>query len=373
MNYLNILNKLSYSQNLSTDEARYALNHIGDIDDPTDIDASRGYYFLALTFGLMAKGLSPDELYGLTLSIFDKSSRFEGIEIDPLNTIDVSGTGGDKIKTFNVSSAASVVLSACGVCVPKQATLAYTGSCGSADVFSALGIDIFGGQDIDQIKQSLDTLGISAFYTPMYSMYHQNRINFLNVLKKIKLSYLTPWHLVSWIYSPLDIKHRLYGVFDDKYLLPISQVFEKLGYNRALVVHGVGGIDEISNIGPTKFCEYQNGVHKEFVLLPEDLGVKTSFKEDIMVYSKEESINSFIQVLYNCDKGPKRDIVALNAGGALYVLRKVKSIKEGVLKALSAIESGAAANKLEAMACFYGSMNQLSELKRNAKVSTFSS
>lgn len=189
MNHLDILKKISYGISLSADEARYALSYIGDIDDVLDSDGSRGFYLLALTFGLMAKGLTHEELYGLTLSLYDKSIQFQEINIDLNRSIDISGTGGDIIKTLNVSTTASIILAACGVTVPKQATRSYTSTCGSADLFLELGIDLFNNYDINNIKYSLEKVGVALFYSPMYSPCHKNRVNFLNFLKKINLSY----------------------------------------------------------------------------------------------------------------------------------------------------------------------------------------
>jgi anthranilate phosphoribosyltransferase len=353
-----LLRKLSYRENLSTEEARRALNVIGTEDVINSSSESNGFYFLALTLGLMAKGPTVDELFGLASSIRDNSVPFHWT-IDPSEVVDVSGTGGDRIKTLNVGTAASFVLAAAGLHVAKQATGAYTGTTGSADVFRELGLDVFSLREPQVVEQCLKAVGVSGFYPPAFSEGFSSRIAFLQKLRRIGLLYLTPWHLVAWAPSPVAMSSRLYGVFAAEYVEPMAQVFGKLGYSRGLVVHGLDGLDEVSTIGRTRVCELREGATEIYEIEPEDLGLARSESRDIRTASREESLESFFRVLLNADHGPKRDLVAANAGAALYAAGKAKNLREGVDRAMGLLTSGAVAERLERFCSYMGSSDRL--------------
>ncbi len=355
-----LLRKLSYRESLSAKEAKRALDVIGAEDIVSDSGESDGLYFLALTLGLMAKGPTADELFGLASSIRDNSTRFQWI-IDPSDIIDVSGTGGDRIKTLNVSTAASFVIAAAGLRVAKQSTGAYTGKTGSADIFRELGLDVFSIKDPQAIERCLREVGISGFYPPAFSEHFKQRVAFLQKLRRVGLLYLTPWHLVAWVPSPAPISSRLYGVFSAEYVEPLAQVFDKLGYHRALVVHGLDGLDEVSTIGRTLICELRDGRIETYEIRPADLGLKQAELKDIVTTSREESLKSFFRVLFNYDDGPRRDLVAANAGSALYIAGKVESLYEGVELALKLLTSGAAGERLERFCSYMGTSKRLAE------------
>jgi anthranilate phosphoribosyltransferase len=353
-----LLRKISYRDDLSAEEAKLALDVIGSEDRISATSDSDGFYFLALTFGLMAKGPTTEELFGLAASIRDNSARFSW-SIDPEETIDVSGTGGDRIKTLNVGTAVSFVLAAAGLKVAKQATGAYTGKTGSADIFRELGLDVFSVKDPGEVERCLKQVGVSGFYPPAFSTNFDLRISFLQKLRRIGLLYLTPWHLVAWVPSPVSMASRLYGVFAAEYVEPLAQVFKKLGYRRALVVHGVDGMDEVSTVGSTLVCELRDGEIRTYEIEPADLGLARAEPGDIATQSREESLAGFFQVLHDRDHGPRRDLVAANAGAALYIAGKAGSLQEGVGRALHLLSSGAAAQKLEDFCRYHGAAGRL--------------
>lgn len=362
------LKKLAYRQNLTAEEVRASLKLIGAEDAITDPDNSDGLFFLALTFGLMAKGPTADELYGFVMGISDQSVRLR-TAVEASNLIDVSGTGGDKIKTFNVGTAASFVIAAGGVHVAKQATRGYTGFTGSADVFRELGMDPF-TISAARVPECLEKNRIVAFYTPAFSSGFKNRIDFLTKLSKIRLSFPTPWHLVSWVYSPFDLRLRLYGVFDSTFVRVLAELFQKMDYQHAMVVHGLDGLDELSNVGDTAVAELKDGTIREYTITPEECGIKRSARSAIQVLSDEEfaelddlatkperkqelwstgrrrNFEAFFRVLYGKETGAKRDLVTLNAGAALYLAGKTADIRSGVRRAESLIESGKTAETL---------------------------
>lgn len=378
-----IVRKIAYGVDLTTTEARDVLNIVGTLDSIKDFARSDGMYFLALTFGLMAKSPTVDELYGFVLSIADQSIKIS-CDLPPANIIDVSGTGGDKIKTFNVGTAVSFVLASDGLFLAKQATRSYTGFTGSADMFAELGMDVFHTSAADVIA-CLRRFGVAGFYTPSFTPTFKNRIDFLTKLKTIGLLYPTPWHLVSWIYSPVKMESRLYGIFDAKYIKALTQLLQKMGYQRAMVVHGIDGLDEISNIGATEVGELKNGGIERYTLTPEQLGVKTSSRAELQTITdyeiaalddpattgerrdeirariRRENILAFFKVLYGLDTGARRDIVLVNAGAALYLCGKVSSIREGVARAAETITSGKVKKKLREIVKYTGATGKLHE------------
>jgi anthranilate phosphoribosyltransferase len=380
-----LLEKLARGKDLSASEARRALNVIGDNDEITDRENSDGLYALALIFGLMAKGPTADELRGLVESISDHSVFFDVPDLrDKL--IDISGTGGDRIKTLNVGSIASFVMAAGGLFVGKQATRGYTGFTGSASAFQEIGLDPFTFPQ-EKVVETLKDIGLVAVYTPAYSRGFKNRIDFLTKLRTIGLLFPTPWHLISWVYSPFPLKYRIYGVFQESYVKTIAELFQKLGYERVLVVHGVDGLDELSNVGTTVMAELRDGQIFESKIEPEEVGLTRARIEDIQTltpdeasryYDKDisakerEELNrigaernqeQFFKVIYGLDRGAKRDLVALNAGAGFMITGTVSDLKEGVKKALAIMESGEPAKRLERLAERAGNKEKLKEWK----------
>lgn len=353
-----LLRKLTYGENLTSEETRRAFNIIGDED-------AESYYYLALTFGLMAKSPTSDELYGVCLDRADRVPKIS-VDIDPVHITDISGGGGGKISTFNISTAASFVIAAGGVYVAKQAAPAVTGFSGSSDLLNEIGVNVpIKKGDPRKVKESLEKVGIAAYY---YSAFNPERFrNFLkwrDTIKRIGLGYLTPWHLVSFVYSLIDMKTRVYGLFSDKYLKTLAELFQRFGYRKGMFVYGVDGLDEISNIGPTKICELKDGNISEYMVTPEELGVKRARAKDIEATSREENIKDFLRVLYGKDKGPKRDIVAINAGASFYVTGKVRNLKEGTELAIELINNGKASQKLEQIVIFFNNEEKLNNWKQ---------
>lgn len=357
-----LLRKLTYGETLTAEETRRAFNVIGDED-------TESYYYLALTFGLMTRGPTPDELYGVCLDRADRVVKLS-VDIDPVSITDISGGGGGKISTFNVSTAAAIVIATGGIYVAKQAAPAVTGFTGSRDLLDELGVDIpLTEGDPHRVEECLGKVGIAPYY---YSAFSTERFkNFLQwraTIKRIGLGYLTPWHLVSFVYSLVDMKTRVYGLFTDKYLRTLTELLERFGYKRALVVHGIDGLDEMSNVGPTRICELKDGDINEYMVTPEELGVKRARPEDIQATSREGNIVDFLRIFYGKDKGPKRDIVALNAGAGFYAAGNVQTLKEGTQLAISLLDEGDAALKLEELVAFFGNQNKLEDWKKRVGV-----
>ncbi|MEZ4773187.1 MAG: hypothetical protein R3D00_08390 [Bacteroidia bacterium] len=382
-----ILQKLAYGHTLSADEIKQALDIISDEDTVPDKENSNGFYFLALTFGLMAKGPTAEELLGFVESIRDRSVKLE-TTVPASNIIDISGTGGDLIKTINVGTISSFVLAAGGLSVAKQATRGYTGYTGSADLYTQIGINPY-SVDSGHAVRSLEELGLSAFYTPGLTDKFKNRMDFLVKLKTIGLSYPTPWHLISWVYSPFTMENRIYGVFDPRYAETLTRLFQKMDYRNVLVIHGMDGLDEFSNVGETFVSELKDGKIREYMVTPEDFGLKQSPVASILTLTKEEkarldhpmtlqaerdelremgkkrNIRAFFEILNGEETGPLRDLVMMNCGAAFYVSGKAGSYREGTDMAREILVSGRASAKLKELIRFAGAEEKVAETMKN--------
>jgi anthranilate phosphoribosyltransferase len=356
-----VLRKLAVRENLTAEETRQTLNAL--MLNETDF-----YYTLAFAMGLMAKGPTVEELKGLVLSYQDR-----GVPLNPkVNRdvlIDISGTGGDKIKTPNVGTTASFIMAAGGLVVAKQSTRGYTGTTGSRDMFVALGVDIpLTNGDPRIVEKALEVVGLFPFYYPAFSEKFSNRVKFFTKLREIGLTFVTPWHLTSWVYSPLPLKYRVYGMFTDKYLEDYARLYSELGYEHVLIVNGVDGLDEVSNIGETKISELMNGKIRNYTISPKELGIKASKKEEILSKGADENALDFIRVIYGKEHGALTDLVAINAGVAFYATNKTKSMKEGTELAFELIKSGAASKKMQELVSYAGKQEMLELLLKKAGI-----
>lgn len=353
-----IIRKITKNKDLTVAEAEEAFDALMQEDEES-------YYFFALTAALHTKGETTEELYGFCKSVQKITPSVEVGNIDSTNTIDVSGTGGDPIKTFNVSTTATFAVAAGGVAVPKQAFFAVTGYSGSADLLGSFGINVpeISGEPT-RASELLEKTNISTYHFLLDPEGGKGMVNWVEKRKEIGLNFVTPLHFVAFAYSPFPMESRIYGVSDEKYLRPLAELFQKLGYKKGLVFYGVDGIDEISNIGPTKVCEFHGNNIEERTLTPEnDLGIEKANPEDIQATSEKGNIRDFLKILYGEEKGPKRDLVLANSSAAFYAVDKVDDLKEGVELAASIIDEGKASNKLEEYVRECGDYNKLKQLK----------
>ena len=196
----------------------------------------------------------------------------------------------------------------------------------------------------------------------------EKRKGFFNFwLKKVPetgLNFTTIYHLASNAYSPINMKRRIYGVFDEKYLKPLAELFQKLRYTKFLVFNGEDGLDEISNIGETRIIEFYYNKFKNYTITPENLGIKKTNADEIKGKSKEENIKDFLNIIYGKEKGAKMDLALINAGAAFYVMDAVNSLKDGVKLGLDLINNNVVAKKFENYVKDYGDINKLNELKK---------
>ncbi len=334
-----LISRLASGQSLSTDE-------IADTFEIISREDSDGYYYLAFAVGLMARGPTTAELLGLVKGL-QRFARPVPTDVPADQLIDVSGSGGDSIKTFNVSTATALVVAACGQYVVKQSFRAFTSYSGSSDVLQDVGVTL--PERAEEIARLLDTVGIAPVnYATSYPGM-EPRLAATVKLRELGLQFPTPMHPVALIPCPVNLKRRLYGLYTPSLLRPIAEIFRSLGYSRAMVVYGEPGLDEVSTLGPTHVCELSGGDISEYQLSPADLGLRRAVPEEVAVPSREASTDVFLQVLMGRATEPRLDLVAANAGAALYVCGSADTPKMGVSMARECIASGRALAKLRTL------------------------
>jgi anthranilate phosphoribosyltransferase len=247
------IRKLSERHNLTADETTKVLDLL--IREDTD-----SYFLFAFTLAMHTKGETSDELLGVCRSIEQITPRVH-VDIPASQMIDVSGTGGDLLNTLNVSTATAFVVASHGLFVPKQAFYSVTGFSGSADLLAQFGVNVPEiSKEPTRVVDLLCSTGIATYHFLLHLP--ETCVGMSNWIKKrqeIGLNFKTFMHLVGFAHSPFPMRSRLYGVYDPHYLTILAELFQKLGYERVLVVHGTGGLDEVSVIGSTKICEVRMG------------------------------------------------------------------------------------------------------------------
>lgn len=263
---------------------------------------------------------------------------------DSTNLIDTCGTGGDGCNTFNISTASAFVAAAADAQVAKHGGRSVSSKAGSADVLEALGINL--NQTSEQVAQSINEIGIGFMFAPNFhhAMKHAAPI-------RRELGVRTIFNILGPLTNPAGAKNQLLGVFNADLTNILAQTLHRLGSQRAMVVHGSDGLDEITISGATKIAELKDGEIQEYTVQPEDFGLKCSAIEALKVNNTNEARTMLLSVLDN-QPGPAKDIVLLNAGAAIYVAGKADSWVEGIEIAREKLASGAAKEKMQTLVEF---------------------
>lgn len=326
------ISKLVEKQNLTQQEAKQVMNEVME-GKATDAQIS------AFLISLRMKGETIEEIIGCAKKMKEKANR---INPKVKYLVDTCGTGGDKSNTFNISTAAAFVVAGSGVAVAKHGNKSVSSKCGSADVLSALGVNI--QLQPEEVKKCIEEIGIGFMFAPLF---HPAMKYVMNARKEVGVR--TVFNILGPLTNPANAKCQVIGVFSPELLETMASVLKNLGSKHVMVVNGNVGenkLDEISISGKTKICELKNNIINTYDLNPEDFGFKLSPLTDILGGNAEENAKIIIDILKG-KKGPKRDIVLLNAGAAIYVSDKVTNIKEGIEIARQSIDSGNAMKKLE--------------------------
>ncbi len=327
------LGRLAAGDNLSHDEAGRSMAAImsGEVSD-TQIGA-----FLT---ALKMKGETSEEIAAFAGTMRD---FVVSVGCGSADVLDTCGTGGDGRKTFNISTAVALVVAGAGVTVAKHGNHGMSSPCGSADVLKALGVRI----DLpkEAVATAIDTIGIGFLYAPLYhpAMRHVAK-------SRRELGFRTVFNLLGPLTNPAGAPRQLVGVYDPAITGKVAEVLLRLGAKRAMVVHSLDGLDEISAAAPTKIAEVEGGQVKSYLLDPADYGLRGD-RSDYAGGTPADNAAIILAVLGG-EQGGRRDIVLLNAAAALVVAGKAADLREGLALAAASIDDGAALAKLEALRRF---------------------
>jgi len=291
--------------------------------------------FGAFVTALRLKGETVDEIAGLAGVMLARAIRV------PVSgpVVDIVGTGGDGLSTFNISTAAAFVAAGAGLVVAKHGNRAASSRCGSADVLEALGVKI--DLTAEQVGRCLHEVGVGFMFAPSF---HPAMKYAAGPRREIGIR--TVFNILGPLTNPAGAQAQLMGVADTSLTLKMAQVLNRLGCHHALVVHGEDGLDEITISGDTKVCELQNGTIKSYAVSPEDFGVNRASLDTLRGGTPQENAQVLRQVLAGAP-GPRRQVVLMNAAAALVAGDIVSTLRGGVELAREAIDSGRALAKLE--------------------------
>jgi anthranilate phosphoribosyltransferase len=263
---------------------------------------------------------------------------------DDSTLVDTSGTGGDTSGTFNISTATALVAAGAGVRVAKHGNRSISSKCGSADVVEALGVNIQLSPEL--AAQCLRELGICFLYAPNL---HPAMKQVQGVRRELRLR--TMFNLLGPLTNPARASGQVVGVYALDLVEKLAEALSMLGLRRALVVHGLDGLDEITITGVTRVAEAREGSVRSYEIEPEEFGLKRAMLSDIAGGDAAENA-AIIRAVLDGEKSPRRDVVLLNAGAALVAAGRAEHIGEAIPLAAESIDSGAAAEKLEALRRF---------------------
>ncbi len=289
-----------------------------------------------LLVALRMKGESVEEIAAAATVMRELAT---GVTCKTADLVDIVGTGGDGISTFNVSTCSSLVAAAAGIKVAKHGNRAVSSSSGAADVLEAAGVNI--DLDAEQVAKCVDTVGLGFMFAPKHHGAMRHAIG-----PRKDLGMRTIFNVLGPLTNPASAPKQLIGVYSDHLVVPIAEVLAKLGSKRAMVVHAEDGMDEISIGSKTHVAELRDGKVTSSTIDPAMFSMSQTDTAQIKVGSAQESLSMIKRVLAN-EAGPARDIVALNSGAAIFIAGIADSHQQGVEKALALIADGGAAAKLD--------------------------
>jgi len=319
-----LINKIINGSDLSVEESFNIMNDLmsGKLDD---IQIS------ALLIALRCKGESVSEILGFAKSMRQKMMKM------PLqkDALDICGTGGDSLGTFNISTATCFVISGAGVPVAKHGNRSMTSKSGSADVLQSLGVNI--NKTVEESRNDIDKFGLGFMFAPQYHPAMKYAVN-----ARSTLGIRTIFNLLGPLCNPAKVKYQAMGIFNSDFLEKQIKVLFELGLKSAMVFHGQDGLDEITTTTNTKVFQFINrGEINCYEINPNELEMPLSNLSDLKGGSPKENAQIILRILKN-EKGPKRDIVILNAAAGIFISGKSKSLKEGISLARKSLDSGSA-------------------------------
>ncbi len=332
MNIREAIERLVKRKNLSEEETIDVINQIMT-GEATPLQVAS---FLT---ALRMKGETVEEITGAARVMREKAHR---VQVGSKVVLDTCGTGGDQKGTFNISTASAFVAAGAGVDVAKHGNRSVSSQSGSADVLAALGVKVDAPRE--RVESCIQQIGIGFLFAPLL---HEAMKYAVQPRRDIGIR--TIFNLLGPLTNPAMANHQLIGVYDGELVPVIAHVLNNLGSARAMVVHGMEGLDEISLCGPTKIAELRHGEVKEYTVEPAKIGFKVYPLEALHAGSATESA-AIIKRIFQGEKGPERDVVLLNSGAALYISGKAETLEHGTRVAADSIDSGRARQKLDQLA-----------------------
>lgn len=329
------IEKVVSKQDLTYDEAYTVMNEIMNGETSQVQNAA----YLAALSTKSAKAETIDEISGSAAAMRDHALQVE----HDMDVLEIVGTGGDHAGSINISTTAAFLIAAAGIKVAKHGNRAASSKSGAADCLEALGINI--SLAPETCVKLLKEINICFLFAQKY---HAS-MKYVGAVRK-ELGIRTVFNILGPLTNPAHPKTMLLGVYDEYLLDPLAQVLMSLGVKRGMVIYGQDCLDELSMSAPTSVCEFKDGWFKRYVIQPEDFGFTRCRKEDIKGGTPEENAAITRAILSGKEQGPKRDIVLLNAGAAIYLGGKAASIADGIDVARSLIANGAGLEKVAAFA-----------------------
>jgi len=327
-----LIDKLTRHEDLTSDEAAAAMAEVME-------GRAAAAHIAGLLIGLAMKGERPSEIVGLA-----RAMRAHAVQVSKRHerVFDTCGTGGDRSGTFNISSCAAVVIAACGVRVAKHGNRSVSSLSGSADVFEALGVRVTASPAV--VERCLAEARIGFFFAPTFhpSMRHAAPV-------RKDLGVRTAFNLLGPLTNPAGATRQIVGVPRPELTELMARSLQLLGSDRAWVVHGADGIDEISTTGYTKVSECRGGTVNTFYLHPADVGLPKAAPGSLKGGDAHENARIIERVLAG-ERGPARDVVLMNAGAGLMISGEAATVSEGILMASRAIDRGDARRTLDQLA-----------------------
>ena len=294
-------------------------------------DAQKASFLTALSM----KGETIDEITSAAKVLRSHCERF----LNDMDVLEIVGTGGDGSNTINISTLSSVVVSAAGIPVAKHGNRAASIKCGTADCLEALGVKI----DCAPARSAQILKDINLCF--LFAQKYHPAMRFVGAVRK-EMGIRTLFNVLGPLANPAGATMQLFGVYSEELVEPLAHVLRNLGVKRAMVVYGRDSMDEISLSAETKVCEFKNDEFKSYVIKPEDLGLTRCNKEDLVGGTPQENA-AIVNDILGGAKGPKTDVVLLNAGAAIYLASDGITLKDGIEKAREIIVSGKAKKQLK--------------------------
>jgi anthranilate phosphoribosyltransferase len=338
MNIKEALNRVVSQLDLSTAEMQDVMR---EIMTGQCTDAQVGAFLM----GLRMKSETIDEIVGAAQLMRELAAP---VQIDADHLVDTCGTGGDGMNIFNVSTAAAFVVAAAGGRVAKHGNRAVSGKSGSADLLEAAGVNL--NLTPEQVARCVESVGVGFMFAPA----HHGAMKYA-IGPRRELGLRTIFNMLGPMTNPAGVRHQVLGVFSKALCRPLAEVLQRLGSEHVLVVHAQDGLDEISLAAPTFVAELKGGVVSEYVIQPEDFGIKSQSLIGLTVDDAEQSLTLIRDALTKRkgEQGQKAaDMIVLNAGAALYAADLASSLKEGVQLAHDALHTGLGWEKLQELVSF---------------------